>query len=111
LNASIAGQDVSNTSEKCPTNETLNRLVGSSNETSIRIDNLETNALIDSGSMVSSISEDFSNNMKMKPKFHSLDEFELEVKTANGTLVPYIGYIEATIECKNFEHDAITTFF
>ncbi|XP_053402719.1 uncharacterized protein LOC128558007 [Mercenaria mercenaria] len=61
--------------------------------------------------MVSSISKTFYDKLPSKPVLHSLEDFELEVKTASGTLVNYLGYIEATIESKIFSHGSVTTLF
>lgn len=49
--------------------------------------------------------------MLTKPTLHSLDDFGLEVKSANGTLVHYLGYIETAVKCKSFPDDSITTLF
>ncbi|XP_053390373.1 uncharacterized protein LOC128553268 [Mercenaria mercenaria] len=103
--------DVSSKDQNCPKRTILDRLVGSSNETTIQIEGVTSKALIDSGSMVSSISKTFYDKLPSKPVLHSLEDFELEVKTANGTLVNYLGYIEATIESKTFSHGSVTTLF
>ncbi|KAH3693762.1 hypothetical protein DPMN_081202 [Dreissena polymorpha] len=51
--------------------------------------------------MISSISEEFFENMDNKPDIKSLDEFELHVTGANGLTSPYSGYIEAKVKLPN----------
>jgi transposase InsO family protein len=59
--------------------------------------------------MVSSISEEFYNSLPTKPLLKSLDDFQLEIRSANGSLVPYMGYIEASIVEPKISNDCITT--
>ena len=63
----------------------------------------ETVCLIDSDSMVTTISEEFYNSLQNKPYLHNIIEFQFDVHCANGASLPYIGYIEARIEipCMN----------
>ena len=75
----------------------FNRMVGSSNEGDITICGVPTKGLIDSGSMITSISESFYNNLKPLPQLRDIKEFGLSVLSANGDQLPYKGYIEAEI--------------
>ncbi|KAH3788138.1 hypothetical protein DPMN_166269 [Dreissena polymorpha] len=72
-------------------------MVGEPNLTDIKI-NLTVKALIDSGSQVSAITEEFYDNMDHEPELNSMDDFQIDLKGANGMTVPYTGYIEASIE-------------
>ena len=73
-------------------------MVGPSNESNIKVCGKETICLIDSGSMVTTVSEQFYNSLQNKPDLHDITEFQLDVYGANGGTLPYIGYIEAKIE-------------
>ena len=104
----MEGHDVSK-DNNCPNTNVFNRLVGSANETIIRIDGTETKSLIDSGSMISTIAESFYNLLPNKPILHSINDFHLEVKSANGSICPYLGYIESTIESYSISCEPINT--
>lgn len=72
------------------------KLVGTSNEAQIKINNIETIALIDSGSCVSSISKSFYDEHLSSEPLRPLTEI-LKVECADGSELPYLGYIEATL--------------
>jgi len=55
--------------------------------------------------MVSSISENFFQLLNPSPELHSISEFGLTVQGANGTNLPYKGYIEADISIPYFGND------
>ena len=46
------------------------------------------NALIDTGSMISTLSEGFYLSMENKPELKSLDAFELSITGASGHKIP-----------------------
>ena len=73
------------------------RIVGSSNEGEIFVNGLKTSGLIDTGSMITSVSEQFYNSMDPVPELHDLDEFGLSVQGATGKELPFKGYVEAEI--------------
>ena len=75
----------------------LNRMVGSANAGEINIFGVNTSGLIDSGSMVSSISETFYNSLEPLPELRNITEFGLSVRSAGGNKLPYKGYIEASV--------------
>ena len=75
----------------------LEQMIGSSNEDNILICGVNTLGLLDSGSRITSISEAFYGTLDPKPTLHSITEFGLSVTCANGTELPYKGYIEADI--------------
>ena len=72
-------------------------MVGDANESNIEIYGKNVSALIDSGAMVSSLSEDFYNSLEPRPILHDLTDFKLDVYAADGNQLPYSGYIEAEI--------------
>ena len=52
----------------------------------------KTRALIDCGSMITCISEEFQS-LNPIPELHSISEFGLTIHSANGTVLPYSGRI------------------
>lgn len=61
--------------------------------------------LIDTGSMISTICEDVLDLITPKPQIHALEE--LNVKCADGRSLPYLGYVEVTVELPFLEGRAI----
>ena len=59
-----------------------NRMVGLANETEIQINNCKCKALLDKGSMISTISEFMVKQLKPVPDIRSLDDFMLSVRVA-----------------------------
>ena len=84
----------------------LDRIVGSANESEILINGVKTSGLIDTGSMVTSVSEDFYNSLKPLPQLHLITEFGLEVKGASGDKLPYKSYIKAEISIPFFTNSS-----
>ena len=72
-------------------------MIGEANETEILVCGKNVSALIDTGAMVSSMSEEFYNTIEPKPVLHQLTEFQFDVFAADGQKLPYIGYIEAEV--------------
>ena len=60
------------------------------------------NSLLDSGSMITSISETGLRNLSSNPSLLSLDSLGLEVSLADGNLLHYKGYIECVISVPFF---------
>ena len=83
-------------------------MVGKGNESDIIIEGSHTRGLIDTGSMISSISEVFLSTLDPVPEIHTLDELGLEVNTANGQSLPYSGYVEIELSVPCFKEKAIT---
>lgn len=73
----------------------FDRLIGNTNEAAVTINGTTIKAIIDSGSMITTISEAFYESLDPKPQLFELSE--LQVKGADGGLIPYRGYIEAEI--------------
>ena len=74
-------------------------MVGPANVGSIKICGTETTGLIDSGSMISSLSESFYRSMNPVPKLGDTKVcgIDLSVYVANGSKLAYIGYIFADV--------------
>ena len=76
----------------------LPKLVGKSNETTVMLNGIETLALIDSGSQITTLSEDFYNNMTPRPTLYSIEDLGIKVETAGGHILSYLGAIAYEIE-------------
>ncbi len=75
----------------------FSRLVGTANEAIVQFCDATSSALIDSGSMVTTVSEELYRSLDPRPVLRSLDDFGLTVHGPNGAELPYMGYIEACI--------------
>ena len=78
--------------------ELIQKMVGGVNTTKITLNGENIEALIDSGSQVSTITEKLYNNLKRKPDLHQMEDFQLQLRSANGGIIPYTGYIHTEIE-------------
>ena len=76
----------------------LPKLVGKSNETTVMLNGIETLALIDSGSQITTLSEDFYNNMTPRPTLYSIEDLGIKVEAAGGHILSYLGAIACEIE-------------
>jgi transposase InsO family protein len=75
----------------------LTQLIGKRCESSLLVDGISTVGLLDSGSQISTISEGFySQYMSSKPL--QLLSSIVNIEGGNGQSIPYLGYIEATIQ-------------
>ena len=77
-------------------------MIGPENEGFINISGTDTRGLIDTGSMVSSVSESFYNELNPRPVLRDLSDFNLSITAANGQGIPYIGYILTTVSVSHF---------
>ena len=77
--------------------ELPDELLGEQNECEAIIDGVESAALIDTGSMVSSVSHHFWQAHMSKEALHPLSDL-LTVNNASGDSIPYLGYVEVTVE-------------
>ena len=73
------------------------KLIGNTNEASIKINNFETTALLDSGSCVSLISESFFKQHLQNTELQPLKNI-LQIECADGQSLPYIGYVEVELQ-------------
>ena len=74
----------------------MDKLVGTGNESEVLVEGIKFKGLIDTGSMLSTISMDVLEQMESKPQLHMLEE--LEVKCADGISLPYLGYVAVTVK-------------
>lgn len=74
------------------------RLIGAKCTAQINIAGIKCNCLLDTGSQVTTISQSFYDKNLSDQHIHSLNNSPLlEVESANGQSVPYLGYVEVTI--------------
>ncbi|CAG2226862.1 unnamed protein product [Mytilus edulis] len=73
-------------------------MVGMENQSIIQVNSMKCKALIDSGSMISTVSDHVLDLMKPVPEVKDLDDFELSVSVAGGSKLPYIGYVEVEVQ-------------
>lgn len=71
-------------------------LVGSSNEVAVNINGVEATALLDTGSTVSTVSESFHHEHLPTLPIYPLQNV-LKIECADGELLPYLGYIIASL--------------
>ena len=76
------------------------RLIGHSNESRVTFCGIDANALVDSGSQITTITEEFYNSLSPRPHLWSLEELDLNLKVqgAGGHDIPYIGCILADVQ-------------
>ena len=76
------------------------RLIGHSNESRVTFCGIEANALVDSGSQITTITEEFYNLLSPRPHLWSFEELGLNLKVqgAGGHDIPYIGCILADVK-------------
>ena len=75
-----------------PSNK-ISKLKVDANDSEIIVNGTKTRALIDSGSMITCISEEFQS-LNPIPELHSISEFGLTIHSANGTVLPFSGFVE-----------------
>ena len=73
------------------------KLVGQPNEVQVKIDGISTTALCDTGSCVSTCSEKFYEENLANKELKPLNNL-LNIECADGSQLPYKGYIEADLE-------------
>ena len=85
----------------------LFRLIGEANEAKVKLDGVELEALVDSGSQISTVTRKLAKLMGWKIK--SLQNI-LDIEGTGGLRVKYEGYVEATLEVpqlKGFEEPSL----
>ena len=70
-------------------------LIGTANESDLRIDGHLTTALINSGAQISAMTEKFAKRLRLK--VHKLQQL-LNIEGTGGGCVPYKGYVEVLLE-------------
>ena len=83
-------------------------MVGSANESEISICGTRTLGLIDTRSTVTCISESFYDSLDPAPELLDTKDIGLSIVSANGSQLPYKGYIEADISNPLFEGIALS---
>ena len=79
--------------------------MGCSNETSVIINSVETTALTDSGSMVTTISEEFYKTLSPLPPLYDV---ELKVEGAGGNAIQHLGCMECFVEVPFLAEEVIS---
>lgn len=72
------------------------RLVGEASEAEVMINGVVCQALLDTGSTVSSITQSFYDAHLVDFPLHPINDL-LKVECASGQLLPYVGYVEAEL--------------
>ena len=93
LRAHIAGSNMS-FENKDP------KLVGCINEAHIEINGIQAKALLDTGSCVCVVSRSFVDQHLQNLEIHKIYQL-LNIECADGSQLPYIGYIEADISVRS----------
>ena len=65
-------------------------------------------ALIDTGSVDTTICEEFYNIVNPRPELRDMSNFDLNMTGASGSSISYIGYIEAQVSMSDIDHDPLT---
>ena len=87
----MAGQDSDMKNQADP------KLVGEALEVSILVNGIATTALCDTGSCVSTCSEQFYNDHLQNIELKPLSKI-LKIECADGNVLPYKGYIESSLK-------------
>ena len=82
--------------ERCE-QKLMNRMLGPANETKVKVCEVETNALIDSGSMITCMSEDFYESLEPQPQLKQIQDFKLNIYGAGGDVLPFLGYVDVPL--------------
>ena len=76
----------------------MKRLIGHHNESTILFCGIETNALVDSGSQVTTVTEEYFRSMNPQHILYTIEDLNLDLYAAGGNKIPLLGAIEATLE-------------
>ena len=88
----------------CPDKITMNRLIGKDSICEVYVEAVKAKCLIDTGSSISTIAEDFVRTLDPQPVIHDISELGLQVNVANGDTLDFLGCIEANV-CVPFLKD------
>ena len=78
------------------------RIIGEANECDVLVNDVPCVGLIDTGSMVSTVSQTFFETHLSDLMLHPLDDL-LSVKNASGDEIPYLGYVEVSVQVTGSE--------
>ena len=85
-------------------------VVGKATESTVTINGITTEALLDTGSTVSTISKEFYDQHLSHTPIESLDHF-LQIECADGKQLPYLGYIEANLTVPGLPSESSSCLF
>lgn len=85
-----------NSTPHIPSTRLLDRLVGNANESSVQVEGQLSRCLLDTGSQITTMSSSFYHNRLSHIKLNNIGDL-LQVEAANGTTVPYLGYVEVEL--------------
>ena len=68
------------------------------NQSIVHVNSLKCYTVIDSGLMVSTVSDHVLKLMKPVPVVKNLEEFQLLVSVAGGSKFPYFGYVKVEVQ-------------
>ena len=77
------------------------------NQSIVHVNSLKCYALIDSRSMVSTVSDHVLKLMKTVPVVKNSEDFQLSVSVAGGSKLPYSGYVEVEVHIPFIQNDPI----
>lgn len=80
-----------------PTRKIPRGLVGSKTAANIKVNGIDCNSLLDTGSQVTTVSQSFYNLHLLNQTMHPVSDI-LEVEGATGDLVPYAGCVQLNIQ-------------
>ena len=92
----------------CPNTIVLNRLVGKDSISKVYIEGVKTKCLVDTGSSVNTVAEDFVQSLDPQLAIHDVSELGMQVNVANGEQLNCLGCIEANV-CVPFLKDTTVT--
>ncbi|KAL7841512.1 hypothetical protein SRHO_G00252030 [Serrasalmus rhombeus] len=72
-------------------------LVGNKSTANVKVNGIECNSLLDTGSQVTTVSQSFYDSHLSNHPIHPISDI-LEVEGANGQAVPYLGYIQLSMQ-------------
>lgn len=90
-----------------PNKEFMDRPVGQDKISAICINGIKTVGLIDTGSMISTIAEDFILSLNPVPQIYTIEELGLNVDVANGQTLEYSGCVVVDVSVPCFEEATV----
>ena len=98
-----AGGRVETRVQKGEGQQMKSNMIGESNEVNILLNGEIMNALLDSGSMITTLSETRYNLLLNKPELKELSTLGLQISVADGSILQFRGYIECIISLLDIE--------
>ncbi|XP_063438199.1 uncharacterized protein LOC134719148 [Mytilus trossulus] len=85
------------------------RIAGTANEVTVFLNGMKTQGLLDTGSTVSTMSEDFYNKHCSAMPLEQLSGL-LKIECADGLQLPYLGYVEAELQLEGITTPYMNTY-